>query len=166
MNIIKYYKSVKERDPALRNIIQMLFYPGVQALFFYRIAHLFYVIKLKLIADIITYVARLITNIEICPGAKIGKYFFIDHGSGVVIGETAIIHDYVTIYQGVTLGSIKYVKGKRHPTIMNNVIIGAGAKVLGDITIGNNAKIGANALIIRNVKDNEVMVASLAKSKE
>lgn len=149
-----YFDSIKERDPAAKNILQIiLFYPGVQALFFYRIAHFFYRIKLSFIAYLMMYFVRVFLSIEIHPAAKIGKRLFIDHGTGVVIGETAIIGDDVTIYHGVTLGGTGKGRGKRHPTIKNNVMIGAGAQILGPVTIGNHARIGANAVVLKDVPD-------------
>lgn len=155
----KYFKSIKDRDPAARHFLQIILcYPGVQALFWYRIAHFLFKIKLKLIAELITYVVRCLLNIEIHPGAKIGKYFFIDHGTGTVIGETAIIGDNVTMYHGVTLGGRGTEHGKRHPTILNNVYIGAGATVLGNITIGNDVKIGANATVLEDVPDGATII--------
>lgn len=163
--MIKYFKSIKKRDPAARHFLQMiLVYPGVQIMFFYRIARIFYVLKLKLIAELIMYIGRFITKIEINPGARIGKRLFIDHGSGVVIGQTAVIGDDVTIYHGVTLGGVGEVRCKRHPTIGNNVVIGAGAKVLGNIIIGDNVKIGANAVVLKDVPDNTTVVGIPAKA--
>ena len=152
-------KAIFERDPAARSTLEVILcYPGFHALLAYRIAHWFYRHKLFLIARLISQVARFFTGIEIHPGAKIGKGLFIDHGMGVVIGETTEIGDNVTIYQGVTLGGTGKEKGKRHPTIGNNVIIAAGAKVLGSITVGDNAKIGAGAVVIRPVPANSTVV--------
>ena len=151
-----YFKSVKERDPAARN--WLLLYPGVKALIYYRIAHFFYKIKLKFIAEFIMYIVRVRFTIDIHPGCKIGKRLFIDHGAGVVIGETSIIGDDCTIYQGVSLGGTGKEKGKRHPTVGNNVMIGAGSKILGNITIGNNAKIGANTVVLSSVPENATVV--------
>ena len=156
-----YYdaKNIKEKDPAARNVFEvMLLYPGFHVLVYYRIAHFFYKMKLFFIARLISQIARFFTGIEIHPGAVIGKNFFIDHGVGVVIGETAIIGDNVTIFHGVTLGGTGKEKGKRHPTVGNNVFIGSGAKILGNINIGNNVKIGANAVILKNVEDNSTVV--------
>lgn len=153
--MIKYYKSIKKRDPALNNIFQLLLYPGIHAIFFYRIARFFYIIKLKFISHIIMFLVRIIYSIEIHPGAKIGKRLFIDHGTGVVIGQTAIIGNDVTIYHGVTLGGKNFNRGKRHPTIKDNVIIGCNSTLLGNITIGNNVIIGANSYIIKDVPDNK-----------
>lgn len=147
-----YYASIKRRDPAARNNLQIFFlYPGVRVLRAYRVAHWLWNIKLKFLAEWIMSMARTTTLIEIHPGATIGKNLFIDHGSGVVIGETAIIGDNVTMYHGVTLGGLKWEKGKRHPTIEDDVYIGTGAKILGNVTVGKGARIGANVIIRENV---------------
>ncbi|MCX7927672.1 MAG: serine O-acetyltransferase [Candidatus Omnitrophica bacterium] len=152
-------KAAKEKDPAARSIWEiLLLYQGLHALVLYRIAHFFYKKKLYFIARWISQIGRFLTGVEIHPGATIGKGCFIDHGMGVVIGETAIIGDNVLLYQGVTLGGTGLEKGKRHPTIGNNVVIGAGAKVLGNITIGDNSYIGANAVVIRDVPPNSTIV--------
>ena len=138
---------VFQRDPAARNYFEILTtYPGVHALLMHRLAHFLWSIKLKLIARIFSHLGRILTGIEIHPGAQIGRRFFIDHGMGVVIGETAIIGNDCTLYHGVTLGGTTWKKGKRHTTLKNNVVIGAGAKILGHITIGNNSKVGSNAV--------------------
>lgn len=153
--MINFFKSIKERDPAYHSFIYaILFYPGVKALFLYRIAHFLYLIHFYFLALLITSFSKRHYSIEIHPGAKIGKNLFIDHGFGVVIGQTAIIGNNVTIYHGVTLGANQNTNKKRHPTIKDNVIIGCHAVILGDITIGNNAKIGANATVLNNVPDN------------
>ena len=145
-------KQAQKRDPAAKGFLEILIlYQGLHALVNYRIAHFFYNIKLFFLARMISQFARFMTGIEIHPGAKIGKRFFVDHGMGVVIGETAVIGDDVLLYQGVTLGGTGLEKGKRHPTIGNNVVIGAGAKILGNITIGDNSYIGANAVVIKDV---------------
>ncbi len=152
-------KAVFERDPAARSVWEVILcYPGFHALLAHRVAHWLYRHRLFLLARLISQVVRFFTGIEIHPGAKIGKGVFIDHGMGVVIGETTEIGDYVTIYQGVTLGGTGKEKGKRHPTVGNNVIIAAGAKVLGSITIGDNAKIGAGAVVIKPVPPNSTVV--------
>ncbi|NLC95741.1 MAG: serine O-acetyltransferase [Bacilli bacterium] len=162
-----FFQSIKERDPAAKSILQIiLLYPGVQAVFWYRIAHFFYKINLKFIAYFIMFWVRNILNIEIHPAAKIGKRLFIDHGTGVVIGETTEIGDDVLIYHGVTLGGTGKHQGKRHPTIKNNVIIGAGVKILGPVTIGENSKIGANAVVITDVPSNSTAVGVPAVIKE
>ena len=168
MKIIKsikdLIKSVKKNDPAIRNVLEVfLCYPGLHAVWMYRISHLFYNCKLFLIARIINYIGRMLTGVDIHPGAKIGKRLFIDHGQGAVIGKTAIIGDDVVMYHGTTLGGTGKDKGKRHPTIGNNVVIGCGAKVLGNITIGDNAKIGANAVVLKDVPSNSTSVGIPAK---
>ena len=152
-------KAIFQRDPAARSFWEVILcYPGFHALLAYRIAHWFYRRKLFLLARLISQITRFLTGIEIHPGAKIGKGLFIDHGMGVVIGETTEIGDYVTIYQGVTLGGTGKEKGKRHPTIGDRVIIATGAKVLGSITVGENAKVGAGAVVIRPVPANSTVV--------
>lgn len=152
-------KSTFDRDPAAKNFLEVLLtYAGLHALIFYRITHLLLKMGVPLFPRWISQVGRFFTGIEIHPGAIIGKSLFIDHGMGVVIGETAIIGDDVTIYQGVTLGGTGKEKGKRHPTVGNNVVIGTGAKVLGNITIGDNSYIGANAVVIKDVPANSTIV--------
>lgn len=152
-------KNIKERDPACRNIVEViLLYPGFHVLVLYRIAHFFYCHKLFFIARLISQLARFLTGIEIHPGAKIGKKLFIDHGMGIVIGETTTIGNNCTIYHNVTLGGTGKDKNKRHPDIGNNVIIGCGAKILGPIKIGNNVKIGANSVVLHNVEDSCTVV--------
>ena len=148
-------ESVKRRDPAARSTLEILLtYSGLHAVLMYRASHWFYTKKLYTIARCISQLARLLTGIEIHPGAKIGKGFFIDHGSGVVIGETAEIGDNCLVYQGVTLGGTGKEKGKRHPTLGNNVMVGAGARVLGPFKVGDNAKIAANAVVLEEVPPN------------
>jgi serine O-acetyltransferase len=143
---------VYKKDPAINSKIELFFnYPGIWAIFWYRIANKLYKKGFKLIARIIMGINQIFTNIDIHPGATIGRRVFIDHGIGVVIGETAIVGNDVTIYQGVTLGGVSLNKGKRHPTIEDNVIIGGGAKVLGNITIGKGSKIGANSVVVKDV---------------
>ena len=151
-------KVIKKRDPAIESTIEVLLYPSFKALIYYKIAHYFYSKKRYLFARYISEKAKRKTGIEIHPGATIGKGLFIDHGTGVVIGETAIIGDNVTMFHGVTLGGTGKEKGKRHPTIGNNVFIGCGAKLLGNITIGDNVKIGANAVILKDVESNTTVV--------
>ncbi|MFA5092864.1 MAG: serine O-acetyltransferase EpsC [Candidatus Omnitrophota bacterium] len=152
-------RAAQKRDPAAKSFFEViLLYPGLHALIFYRFAHLLYKMHLFFLARFLSQVARLFTGIEIHPGAKIGKRFFIDHGFGVVIGETAIIGNDVLLYQGATLGGTGIVKGKRHPTVGNNVVIGAGAKVLGNIVIGDSSYIGANAVVIKDVPPNSTVV--------
>lgn len=143
-----------DRDPAAKSVLEVVVcYPGLHALLFHRVAHWLYQRHLVLLPRMISQLARFLTGIEIHPGAKIGKGFFIDHGSGVVIGETSEIGDNVTIYQGVTLGGTGKEKGKRHPTIGNNVVIGTGAKILGSFKIGDNVKIGAGSVVNKPVPD-------------
>ena len=152
-------KAIFERDPAASGYIEVLLtYAGFHAIILYRIAHFFNKIRIPLAPRLISQFARMITGIEIHPGAVIGKGFFIDHGMGVVIGETTVVGDNVTIFQGVTLGGTGKDKGKRHPNIGDNVVIGAGAKVLGNITIGANSYIGANAVVIKDVLENSTVV--------
>lgn len=156
--------KVVENDPAARNKLEvLLLYPCVHALIAYRISHFFYKHKFFFIARLISQLSRFFTGIEIHPGAKIGKGLVIDHGMGVVIGETAEVGDNVLIYHGVTLGGTGKDKGKRHPTVGNNVVIGSGAKVLGPIKIGDNAKIGANAVVLKEVPEGATAVGIPAK---
>lgn len=162
MNIIKYIKSeiknIREKDPAIKSNIEVFLYPSFKAIISYRISHYFYQNKHYFIARYISERSKRKTGIEIHPGATIGKNLFIDHGMGVVIGETAIIKDNVTIYQGATLGGTGKEKGKRHPTIESNVMISAGAKVLGSFTVGENSKIGAGSVVLREVPPNSTVV--------
>ncbi|MEM0011515.1 MAG: serine O-acetyltransferase [Candidatus Bathyarchaeia archaeon] len=144
-------KAVFDRDPAARNIWEVLTYPGLWAIIFYRIAHLLWEFNLRFLARLISQFARFLTGIEIHPGARIGKGFFIDHGMGVVIGETTIIGNNVTLYQGVTLGGTGKEKGKRHPTIDDDVVIGAEAVLLGPIYVGKEARIGAGSVVLKSV---------------
>ncbi|MGU8586691.1 serine O-acetyltransferase EpsC [Clostridium perfringens] len=157
---LKYdIENVMKNDPAARTKLEvLLLYQSIHVLIFYRIAHGLYKIKLFFLARLISQLGRFFTGIEIHPGAKIGKGLFIDHGMGVVIGETVEIGDNVTIYHGVTLGGTGKDKGKRHPTIGNNVIIGCGAKILGPISIGDGAKIGANSVVLKNVPKGKTAV--------
>ena len=159
---IFFYKEIRTaqaRDPAAKSFLEvLLLYQGLHVLVNYRVAHFFYRMHFFILARLISQFARFATGIEIHPGAKIGKGLFIDHGMGVVVGETAIIGDNVLLYQGATLGGTGIVKGKRHPTVGNNVVIGAGAKVLGNITIGDNSYIGANAVVIKDVPANSTVV--------
>ena len=156
---VGFFKSIKQRDPAARSSLEIfLLYPGVHALIWYRVARFFYKIRFKFVANLITAITRSATGIEIHPGAQIGKNLFIDHGMGVVIGETAVIGDNCTIYQCATLGGTGKERSKRHPTLKDNVIVGAGAKVLGNITIGNNVKIGANSVVLKDVPDDCTVV--------
>jgi serine O-acetyltransferase len=152
-------QSVLDRDPAARNVLEVLLcYPGLHAIWAHRLAHKLWKRGFKLIGRGISQIMRGITGIEIHPGAKIGHNFFIDHGMGVVIGETAEVGDNVTLYHGVTLGGTSLNKTKRHPTIGDHVVIGAGAKVLGAITIGSNSRIGANAVVVKSTPPDSVVV--------
>ncbi|MCX7923704.1 MAG: serine O-acetyltransferase [Clostridia bacterium] len=152
-------RSIAQRDPAAKGTLGViLLYPGFHAVIFHRIAHWFYKMRLFFIARAISQISRFITGIEIHPGAVIGKGLFIDHGMGVVIGETAEIGDNCTIYHGVTLGGTGKDKGKRHPTIGNNVLISGGAKVLGPFKVGDNSRIGANAVVLSEVEENTTVV--------
>ena len=167
LEIIETLKSIKKRDPAARSILEIaLLYPGVRAIFLHRISSFLWRIKLYFISRLLSEISRLLSGIEIHPGARIGRRLFIDHGLGVVIGETAEIHDDVTLYHGVTLGGIsphEGIPGKRHPTIKNGAVIGAGAQILGPIIIGEKAKIGANAVVTKSVPDESVAVGVPAK---
>lgn len=157
--IRKDLESVMKHDPAARNRFEVILtYSGFHALVMYRFAHFMYVHNYKLVARIVSQIAKFFTGIEIHPGAKIGSGVFIDHGEGVVIGETAEIGNNVVIYQGVTLGGTGKDKGKRHPTIEDNVMISAGAKVLGPFTVGKNAKIGAGSIVLNEVPANATVV--------
>ena len=168
----EYLESIIKRDPAAKSKLSVILtYPGVKAVFMHRVANFFAIAKFDLVARIISQFSRFMTGIEIHPKAKIGKNLFIDHGMGVVIGETSDIGDNVTIYHMATLGGIspsinsdKQREIKRHPTLQDNVVVGSGAQVLGPITVGKNAKIGANAVVTKDVPDNGVMVGIPAKN--
>ena len=152
-------KNILEKDPACKNILEAVFlYPGFHILIFHRLAHFLYEHSLYFLANLISFIGRFLTGIEIHPGAIIGKNLFIDHGMGIVIGETATIGDNCTIYHGVTLGGTGRDKYKRHPDVGNNVILGAGSKILGSIKIGNNVKVGANAIVTKNVPEGLTVV--------
>ena len=167
-----FLQSIIDRDPAAKSKLSLILtYPGVKAVFFHRLAHFFSVAKFDLIARIISQFSRFLTGIEIHTGAKIGKNLFIDHGMGVVIGETSEIGDNVTIYHMVTLGGISPSINsnnqrniKRHPTLMDNVVVGSGAQILGPVVVGKNSKIGANAVVTKNVEENAVMIGIPAKN--
>ena len=155
----EYVASVFDRDPAAKSWIEVLLcYPGLHALWAHRVNHWLWTHRLRLLARFLSQVARLLTGIEIHPGAEIGRRFFIDHGMAVVIGETTIIGDDVTLYQGVTLGGTGKEKGKRHPTLGNNVVVGGGAKILGNVTIGENCRVGAGSVVLNDVPDNSTIV--------
>jgi serine O-acetyltransferase len=168
----EFLDSIKSRDPAAKSILSIILtYPGVKAVFFHKIAHFFYVAGFDLIARIISQTTRFFTGIEIHPGAKIGKNLFIDHGMGVVIGETSDIGNNVTIYHAVTLGGIspsinsnEQRNEKRHPTIGDDVVIGSGAQIIGPVKIGNTSRIAANAVVVNDVPENSTMVGIPAKA--
>ena len=168
----EFLNSIIKRDPAAKSKLSVILtYPGAKAVFFHRIANFFAIAKFNLIARIISQFSRFLTGIEIHPNAKIGKNLFIDHGMGVVIGETSDIGDNVTIYHMVTLGGISpsinsddQRNTKRHPTLMDNVVVGSGAQILGPVVVGKNAKIGANAVVTKDVEENSVMVGIPAKN--
>lgn len=152
-------RTIYERDPAARNWLEVLFcYPGLQALLFHRVAHWLYSKRIPFLPRFISHISRFLTGIEIHPGAKIGQGVFIDHGMGVVIGETAVIGDYTLIYQGVTLGGTGKETGKRHPTLGDRVVVGAGAKVLGNINIGQRVRIGAGSVVLRDIPSDTTVV--------
>tara|TARA_B100000945_G_scaffold148988_1_gene119417 strand:+ start:828 stop:1403 length:576 start_codon:yes stop_codon:yes gene_type:complete len=168
----EFLQSIIDRDPAAKSKISLILtYPGIKAVFFHKIANFFYLAKIDLAARFISQLSRFFTGIEIHPGAKIGKNLFIDHGMGVVIGETSEIGNNVTIYHMVTLGGISpsidsnnQRQIKRHPTLMDNVVVGSGAQILGPVIIGKNAKVGANAVVTKDVPDNAVMIGIPAKN--
>ena len=152
-------RNIQKKDPACRNIVEtILLYPGFHVLIFYRISHFLYTHKLYFLARLISQIGRFFTGIEIHPGAKIGKRLFIDHGMGIVIGETTTIGNDCTIYHNSTLGGTGKDKNKRHPDLGNNVMVGAGAKILGPIKIGNNVKIGANSVVLKDIPDNSTVI--------
>ena len=164
MGLIYDIKSITDRDPAARNGLEvLLLYPGLHAVIWHRVAHFFFKLRFKFIARCISQLTRFFTGIEIHPGATIGKGLMIDHGMGVVIGETTIIGDNCTLYQGVTLGGTGKDTGKRHPTLGDNVMVGAGAKVLGNFTVGNGAKIAAGAVVLGPVPENSTAVGIPAR---
>jgi len=158
-NISEHVSSIMERDPAPKSRLEVLLcYPGLHAVWIHRFTHWLYGLRWYLLARLISQWVRWLTGVEIHPGAQIGKRLFIDHGMGVVIGETAMVGDDVTIYQGVTLGGTGKEKGKRHPTILNRVVIGTGAQVLGNITVGDNSRVGAASVVIDDVPENSTIV--------
>ena len=164
MKFIEDIQSVFDRDPAARNTFEIITcYSGVQAMLFYRLTHRLWLLKLKWLSRFISMLARWITGVEIHPGAVIGRRFFIDHGMGVVIGETAEIGDDCTLYHGVTLGGTTWKKGKRHPTLGNNVVIGAGAKILGPIILGDDVRVGSNSVVVKSVDNAQTVVGVPAR---
>ncbi|MBT4989243.1 MAG: serine O-acetyltransferase [Rickettsiales bacterium] len=163
----EFLDNIKSKDPAARSYIQIiLFYPGVHALFLHRISHFLFKYKVPLLPYLVAYISRALTSVEIHPAVRIGKNLFIDHGVGLVVGETAVIGDNVTLYHGVTLGGYNYEPIKRHPTLGNNVLIGAGAKILGNIKIGDNVKVGAGSVVINDLAEEKTVVAETAKEIE
>jgi len=152
-------KAVFDRDPAARSTLEVIFcYPGLHAVWFHRVSHWFWQKELWFLGRLVSHWARFLTGIEIHPGATIGKGFFIDHGMGVVIGETAEIGENVTLYHGVTLGGVSWEKVKRHPTLGDNVVIGSGAKILGPFTVGKDSKVGSNSVVVKEVPPNSTVV--------
>jgi serine O-acetyltransferase len=152
-------KAVFDRDPAARSTLEVIFcYPGLHAVWFHRVSHWFWQKELWFLGRLVSHWARFLTGIEIHPGATIGKGFFIDHGMGVVIGETAEIGENVTLYHGVTLGGVSWEKVKRHPTLQDNVVIGSGAKILGPFTVGKDSKVGSNSVVVKEVPPNSTVV--------
>ena len=157
-------KNIKDKDPAARSLISIiLLYPGFRAIVDHRIAHFLYQHKFFFLARFVSQRSRFKTGIEIHPGAKIGNRLFMDHGMGIVIGETDEVGNDCVIYHGVTLGGVSTAKTKRHPTLKNNVIVGAGAKILGNITLGENVRVGANSVVLQNIPDNAVAVGIPAR---
>ena len=157
-------RSIFERDPAARSTLEIVTcYPGVHAMLFHRLAHRLWTWHLYWLARFVSHISRFLTGIEIHPGATIGRRFFIDHGMGVVIGETAIIEDDVTLYHGVTLGGTSWNKGRRHPTLKSGVVVGAGAKVLGPITVGAGARVGSDAVVVKDVPEGATAVGNPAR---
>ena len=167
-----YLKSIKNRDPAAKSILSIILtYPGVKAVFFHQISNFFYIAGFDIVSRIVSQTVRFFTGIEIHPGAKIGKNLFIDHGMGVVIGETSEIGDNVTIYHAVTLGGISPTinsenqrNEKRHPTVGNDVVIGSGAQIIGPVKVGNGSRIAANAVVVNDVPENSTMIGIPAKA--
>jgi serine O-acetyltransferase len=165
MALLDTVKSIKKRDPAARSLLEIiLLYPGFHALIWYRVARSFYIIHFYFLARLISQLARFLTGIEIHPGASIGKRLFIDHGLGVVIGETSIIGDDVTMYHGVTLGAKSMYHAKRHPTIGHGVMLGAGSKIIGDILIGDHSIVGANAVVTKSLSPHSIVGGVPAQS--
>lgn len=167
MNFFETIRAYKNYDPAAKSYLEIaLLYPGPKAIFFHRIGHCFYKMKFYFMARLVAELSRFLTGIEIHPGAKIGRRLVIDHGMGIVIGETAEVGNDCIIFHGVTLGGLKFDPVKRHPTILNQVLVGAGAKVLGPVTIGNGVKIGANSVITKDVGDGLTAVGNPMKILE
>ena len=173
MNTFSWFKdeflNIQRKDPAVKSKFEIILYPSFHAIIYHKLAHFLYRYRLFFLARLISQIARFLTGIEIHPGATLGRRVFFDHGMGIVIGETAIVGDDCIIFHGVTLGGLssknssKTNSNKRHPTIKNNVLLGAGAKLLGDITIGENVKVGANAVVLNDIPDNAVAVGVPAR---
>ena len=173
MNIFSWFKdeflNIQRKDPAVKSKFEIILYPSFHAIVYHKLAHFLYKYKLFFLARLISQIARFLTGIEIHPGATLVRRIFFDHGMGIVIGETAIVGDDCVIFHGVTLGGLSSKKSnkinsnKRHPTVKNNVLLGAGAKLLGDITIGENVKVGANAVVLNDIPDNSVAVGVPAR---
>jgi serine O-acetyltransferase len=165
MSLSEQINTIRQRDPAARSRLEVLVaYPGLHAVLFHRLASWLFRHRLPLISRVVSHVGRFLTGIEIHPGATIGRRLFIDHGMGVVIGETAIVGDDVTLYQGVTLGGSGKERGKRHPTLGNNVVVGVGAKVLGAVTVGDGARIGGGAVVLKDVPPHTTAVGVPART--
>jgi serine O-acetyltransferase len=165
MSLSEQIRAIRERDPAARSTLEVLLtYPGLHAVLLHRVAHWLFLHRLSLLARVVSHLNRFLTGIEIHPGATIGKRLFIDHGMGVVVGETAIVGDDVTMYQNVTLGGTGHQRGKRHPTLGNGVVVGVGAKVLGAVTIGEGARIGGGAVVLRDVPPHTTAVGVPARA--
>jgi serine O-acetyltransferase len=165
MSLAEEIRTIRERDPAARSNLEVLLaYPGLHAIEIHRVAHCLYLRQLPLLGRLVSHLGRFLTGIEIHPGATIGRRVFIDHGMGVVIGETAIVGDDVTLYQGVTLGGTGKEVGKRHPTLGNGVVVGVGAKILGAVTVGEQAKIGGGAVVTRDVPPHTTAVGVPARA--
>lgn len=165
--MIDFLRAYKNYDPAAKSLIEIaLLYPGPRAIFFHRIAHFFYGLNLFFVARLISEIARFLTGIEIHPGASIGQRVVIDHGMGTVIGETAEIGNDCIIFHGVTLGGLKFTPGKRHPTLGNQVLVGAGAKILGPVNIGNGSRVGANSVVIKDLPPHGIVFAQPPIVKE
>ncbi|MBI3591310.1 MAG: serine O-acetyltransferase [Candidatus Melainabacteria bacterium] len=157
-------KNIQKKDPAAGSFLEVLLcYPGLHAILFHNFAHFLYKLQIPILPRLVSHISRWFTGIEIHPGAKFGKRVFIDHGKGVVIGETSVVGDDVVIYQGVTLGGTSTKKVKRHPTLGNNIVVGCGAKILGNITVGDNCQIGANSVVIKDVPANSTVVGIPAR---
>ncbi len=167
MILVDEIRSAFRYDPAARNVLEVLLaYPGIHAIWLHRIAHLLWRLRVPVLPRLLSHLARFLTGIEIHPGAKIGRGVFIDHGAGVVIGETAEVGDECVLYQGVTLGGTTFNRGKRHPTLEDHVIVGAGAKILGNIRIGSHSRIGANAVVLKSVPPHSVVVGVPGRIKK